>query len=60
MNHFIALAHAGHGHTDGLAHWLAEPQHIPFVIAAVGVVGVLAIVAVSRASRAWKRTSHRD
>jgi len=50
------LAHPGHGATEGgsLWHYLVEPSHLPFTIAAAtAIVGVVAwsIVRARRSSR---------
>ncbi len=46
----LLLAHAGHGHTEGnsLVHWLIEPAHLPFTLAAAAVVVGVAFWAVRR------------
>ena len=47
-----ALAHAGHGTTEGssLLHYVIEPAHLPFVLAAAVVVCV-AVWAVRKSRR---------
>ncbi len=47
------LAHAGHGHTEGtsLLHYIVEPTHLPFTLAAAVVVVGLGVWAVRRKRR---------
>lgn len=47
------LAHGGHGHTDGhtLLHWIVEPSHLPFFVAAVCAVAAGALFVARRRAR---------
>lgn len=47
------LAHAGHGTTEGqsLLHYLIEPSHLPFTVAAATVIVVGASWAFRKARR---------
>jgi len=44
------LAHAGHGHTEGasLLHYVVEPAHLPYTLAAAAVVVGLIVWRVRR------------
>jgi hypothetical protein len=44
------LAHAGHGKTDGtsLLHWLTEPVHLPYTLAAAALIVAIAVWSLRR------------
>lgn len=53
MRALVALAHGGHGHTDGrgLLHWLVEPTHLPLSIAGLLALAALALAVARRRTR---------
>lgn len=51
-----ALAHPGHGTTDGLLHYLAEPVHVAFGLLAVAAgLAACRLVALPARKRARRR-----
>jgi len=53
MHRLFTLAHSGHGHTDGqaLLHWIVEPSHLPFFLAALCGVAAGALIVIHSRSR---------